>query len=109
MDAGYLVVFTTAGGQTIGKMALGLRVVRDDDEAVPVGTALMRSLGAIASTLCLGPGLLPALLHEDRRAVHDRLSGTHVVRFPAGCGPSSNRADSATPFYLTLSSLLSLF
>ena len=83
MDAGYLVVFTTAGGQTIGKMALGLRVVRDDDGAVPVGTALMRSLGAIASTLCLGAGLLPALLHQDRRAVHDRLSGTHVVRFPA--------------------------
>jgi uncharacterized RDD family membrane protein YckC len=83
MDAGYLVAFTTAGGQTIGKMALGLRVVRDDDEAVPVGTALMRAFGAIASTLCLGAGLLPALLHKDRRAVHDRLSGTHVVRFLA--------------------------
>ena len=83
MDAGYLVAFTTAGGQTIGKMALGLRVVRDGDEAVPVGTALMRALGAIASTLCLGAGLLPALVHEDRRALHDRLSGTHVVRFPA--------------------------
>jgi uncharacterized RDD family membrane protein YckC len=83
MDAGYLVAFTTAGGQTIGKMALGLRVVRDDDDSVPVGTALMRALGAIASTLCLGAGLLPALLHADRRAIHDRLSGTHVVRFPA--------------------------
>jgi uncharacterized RDD family membrane protein YckC len=83
MDAGYLVAFTTAGGQTIGKMALGLRVVRDDDESVPVGTALMRALAAIASTLCLGAGLLPALLREDRRAVHDRLSGTHVVRFRA--------------------------
>jgi uncharacterized RDD family membrane protein YckC len=83
MDAGYLVAFTAAGGQTIGKMALGLRVVRDGDDSVPVGTALARALGAIASTLCLGAGLLPALLHEDRRALHDRLSGTHVVRFPA--------------------------
>jgi uncharacterized RDD family membrane protein YckC len=43
----------------------------------------MRALCAIASTLCLGAGLLPALLHKDRRAVHDRLSGTHVVRFLA--------------------------
>jgi uncharacterized RDD family membrane protein YckC len=83
MDAGYLAAFTTAGGQTIGKMALGLRVVCDDDDSVPVGTALMRALGALASTLCLGAGLLPAVLHEDRRAIHDRLSGTHVVRFPA--------------------------
>jgi len=81
---GYPVAFETlTRGRTLGKLWLGLRVVRDDDEAVPVGTALMRSLGAIASTLCLGAGLLPALLHQDRRAVHDRLSGTHVVRSAA--------------------------
>ena len=47
------------------------------------GTAARRALGAIASTLCLGAGLLPALLHEDRRALHDRLAGTRVVRLPA--------------------------
>jgi uncharacterized RDD family membrane protein YckC len=83
VDGAYLVAFTTAGGQTIGKMAFGLRVVSDDDTGVPAGTAARRALGAIASALCLGAGLLPALLHEDRRALHDRLAGTHVVRLPA--------------------------
>ena len=81
VDGGYLVAFTTAGGQTIGKMAFGLKVVRDDDEGMSVGVAAVRALGAIASTLCLGAGLIPALIHEDRRAIHDRLAGT--VRRPA--------------------------
>jgi uncharacterized RDD family membrane protein YckC len=82
VDAAYLVAFTTAGGQTIGKMALGLKVVADDEQGVSAGTAARRALGAIASALCLGAGLLPALLNEDRRALHDRLAGTRVVRLP---------------------------
>ncbi len=83
VDGAYLVAFTTAGGQTIGKMAFGLKVVGDDDRGVSAGTAARRALGALASALCLGAGLLPALLNEDRRALHDRLAGTHVVRLPA--------------------------
>jgi uncharacterized RDD family membrane protein YckC len=83
VDGAYLIAFTTAGGQTIGKMALGLKVVGDDDRGVSAGTAARRAMGAIASALCLGAGLLPALLNEDRRALHDRLAGTHVVRLSA--------------------------
>jgi uncharacterized RDD family membrane protein YckC len=83
VDGAYLITFTTAGGQTIGKMAFGLKVVGEDDRGVSAGTAARRALGAIASALCLGAGLLPALLNEDRRALHDRLAGTHVVRLPA--------------------------
>jgi uncharacterized RDD family membrane protein YckC len=80
VDVGYLVAFTTAGGQTIGKMALGLKVVRSDDEPVTAGLAVTRALGAIASTVCLGLGLLPALMRDDGQALHDRLAGTRVVR-----------------------------
>jgi uncharacterized RDD family membrane protein YckC len=83
VDAAYLVAFTTAGGQTIGKMALGIKVEADDEQGVSAGTAARRAVGAIASALCLGAGLLPALLNEDRRALHDRLAGTRVVRLPA--------------------------
>jgi uncharacterized RDD family membrane protein YckC len=83
VDGGYLVAFTTAGGQTIGKMACGIKVVRDGDESMSIGVATVRALGTIASTLCLGAGLIPALVHEDRRAIHDRLAGTSVVRLPA--------------------------
>jgi uncharacterized RDD family membrane protein YckC len=80
VNGGYLVAFTAAGGQTIGKMALGLRVVAADEGRVGVGAASLRALGCLASTVCLGAGLLPALVGADRRAVHDRIADTHVVR-----------------------------
>jgi uncharacterized RDD family membrane protein YckC len=83
VDAAYLIAFTTAGGQTIGKMAFGLRVVRDAGEPMSAGVAAARALGAIASTLCLGMGLVPAFTRDDRRAIHDRLARTHVVRVTA--------------------------
>ena len=78
LNGGYLVAFTTAGGQTIGKMALGLKVVGAGDEPVSIGTAAIRSAGCLLSTACLGAGLVPALV--GGRAVHDRLADTRVVQ-----------------------------
>jgi uncharacterized RDD family membrane protein YckC len=82
LDGGYLTLFTAAGGQTIGKMAFGLKVVGYGDAPVPVGLSLLRALGCVASTLCLGLGLVPAFL-GGRLALHDRLADTHVVRVGA--------------------------
>src|SRR6185295_5251411 len=43
-NGGYLVAFT-AGGQTLGKMAAGIRVVpADADESLDVGRAFLRTL-----------------------------------------------------------------
>jgi uncharacterized RDD family membrane protein YckC len=77
---GYLVGFTAGGGQTIGKMALGLRVLSDDGTQVDLAGAVLRSLGALAAVLTLGLLYVPVLITSDRRAVHDRLSGTRVVK-----------------------------
>jgi uncharacterized RDD family membrane protein YckC len=82
LDGGYLTLFTAAGGQTIGKMAFRLKVVGYEDAPVPVGLSLLRALGCVASTVCLGLGLLPAFL-GGRQALHDRLADTRVVRAPA--------------------------
>jgi uncharacterized RDD family membrane protein YckC len=79
---GYLLMFTAAGGQTLGKMVLGIRVVGDDvDEGstLRVGQAALRSLVTLPSVLALGAGFLPALM-GDERALHDRLAHTRVVR-----------------------------
>ena len=84
LDAGYFVSFTTVVGQTIGKMATGLRVVHLDeagqDEGHPnFGFAALRTAAYGASILPFGLGFLPALLGRDRRALHDRLAETRVV------------------------------
>ena len=81
--AGYFVLLTAADGQTIGKMATGIRVVpMSHHERVSLGESSMRAAGYLVSLLPAGLGLLPALLHADRRALHDRLADTRVVAVP---------------------------
>ncbi|MGD9903891.1 MAG: RDD family protein, partial [Vicinamibacterales bacterium] len=75
----YLAAFTACGGQTLGKMAAGLRVVAEDG-AVPPGTAALRAVAALAGGALAGLGFLPALFDAEHRGVHDRLTGTRVVR-----------------------------
>jgi len=75
----YLAAFTACGGQTLGKMALGLRVVAGDG-AVPAGAAGLRALTSLAGAGLAGLGYLPALFDGDHRGLHDRLAGTRVVR-----------------------------
>ncbi len=82
-NVAYLVVFT-AGGQTIGKMVLGIRVVGDDGERPPsVSRAAIRTLAWIPLALPIGLGLLTALLGDDQRGLHDRVANTRVVRATA--------------------------
>jgi uncharacterized RDD family membrane protein YckC len=82
LDGGYLVAFTTASGQTIGKMAAGIRVVpaAGDADRVPAHHAALRAMAYLVSVLPAGLGLLPALIGADGRAIHDRLADTRVVR-----------------------------
>lgn len=80
LDAGYAIMFTAAVGQTIGKMATGIKVVdNDSDSQPPFGFAVLRTAAYAASLLPAGLGFLPALLGKDRRALHDRLAETRVI------------------------------
>lgn len=79
-NGGYLVAFT-AGGQTIGKMLTGIRVIASEPgQPLDLGRALQRTLLWAFMALPGGLGLLSALLTPDRRGLHDRLSGTRVIR-----------------------------
>ena len=84
LNGGYMAAFTAAGGQSIGKMAAGTRVVTMDESApsdrVPLGQAVLRAAGYLVSVLPAGIGFLPALIGSDRRALHDRLANTRVVK-----------------------------
>jgi uncharacterized RDD family membrane protein YckC len=80
LNGGYSVAFTTVGGQSIGKMALGIRVISQEDEDVPIGRAALRTLAILVSALPLGAGFLPGVIGPDRLALHDRVAHTRVVR-----------------------------
>jgi uncharacterized RDD family membrane protein YckC len=77
----YHVVLLGGCGQTVGRMALGIAVVRRDDGAAPgYGRALLRSLGNALVVLSLGLAAFVVLFNRERRDLADLLSGTRVVR-----------------------------
>ena len=83
VNGGYLAAFTAAGGQTIGKMAFGLKVVGQSDTPVTAGASIVRTFGCLLSIASLGLGFAPALLGAGGRAIEDRLADTRVVRMSA--------------------------
>jgi len=80
LNVGYFIAFTAVGGQSIGKMAFGIKVISEEEEAVPIGRATVRTLAYFVSALPLGAGFLPGVISADRLALHDRLAHTRVVR-----------------------------
>jgi uncharacterized RDD family membrane protein YckC len=84
LSGGYFILFTAAGGQTVGKMSTRIRVVSAPADGtthrrVSFGTALIRAIACLGSVLALGAGFLPVLFSADRRAFHDRVAETRVV------------------------------
>jgi uncharacterized RDD family membrane protein YckC len=76
----YSAYFTGATGQTIGKIVTGLSVVDRQGRSPGVLRALWRALAAVVGVAALGAGLLPIFADPARRALHDRLAGTRVIR-----------------------------
>lgn len=79
LGLGYELMFTAANGQTIGKMAMGLRVVPDEADSREDRVSLRQAALRAVSMLPLGAGVL-AVLGGHRLAVHDRVAHTRVVR-----------------------------
>jgi uncharacterized RDD family membrane protein YckC len=76
----YSTVLHAAGGQTIGKMLVGARVIGLDSAPLPLGAAFLRALGYVVSVLPFGLGFLMAGLRADKRALHDLIAGSRVER-----------------------------
>jgi hypothetical protein len=66
-------LLTALTGATVGKRLCGIRVIR-------VGGGLVGFRWALVRTLLLLTVVLPLLTDYDRQGVHDRASGTIVVR-----------------------------
>jgi uncharacterized RDD family membrane protein YckC len=75
----YEVYFISTRGATLGKMALGLKVIRPDNGPISVGLALGRYLSKILSALILYIGFIMAGFDDEKRALHDRICETRVI------------------------------
>ena len=100
---GYPVAFDTLNrGRTLGKMALGLRTVRDDGGAITFGQALVRGVAGLVDfplTSWVGALVSAALSGQDKR-LGDRLAGTFVIRERAPGSSRRYRSDPQAPVAL---------
>lgn len=80
--AAYFLLSESFGGQSLGKMALHLRVVEDDKYQKPTGLkhAVVRLLLFVPGTLLFGIGLIASFWDSKRRPWHDRYSSSIVRR-----------------------------
>jgi uncharacterized RDD family membrane protein YckC len=75
----YEVVFLRYHGATLGKMALGLKVVRSDGESLGWGISIGRYFIHVVSGIILCIGYIIAGFDNEKRALHDRVCDTRVI------------------------------
>jgi len=75
----YHTVLVGGCGQTLGKMLMGIAVVRRDGTPAGYGRALLRCAGGGLCLLTLGLGRLFVLFTRDRRALSDFVAGTRPI------------------------------
>jgi uncharacterized RDD family membrane protein YckC len=78
----YHTVLVGGCGQTLGKMLMGVAVVRRDGAPAGYGRALLRCVGGGICLLTLGLGRLLVLFTRDRRALSDFVAGTRPILTP---------------------------
>jgi uncharacterized RDD family membrane protein YckC len=75
----YVIAFNGSLGATLGKMAIGARIIRLDGSTLGFARAALRLLAEVVSMLSFGVGYAFIAIRPDRRALHDLLAGTQVV------------------------------
>jgi uncharacterized RDD family membrane protein YckC len=76
----YLTASVAFTGRTFGMALVSVRAVDERNGLIPTaGQCARRALFYMLSLATLGIGLLPALFGSERRALHDRLSGTRAA------------------------------
>jgi uncharacterized RDD family membrane protein YckC len=77
---------TLSRGRSLGKLAMGLRVVRDDGGPIRLRHAVVRALVGFGELWLLfgGPAVICSLANDRGKRVGDMLAGTYVVRERSG-------------------------
>lgn len=67
-------------GATVGKMAVGLRVVTDQGQRLTFLNATGRYFAKFISAIILGIGFLMVAFTDRKRGLHDMIAGTLVIK-----------------------------
>ena len=75
----YEVIMIRYYGATVGKMAVGVKVIRTDGGDVSWGVSIGRYFMKFVSGIILAIGYIMAGFDDEKRALHDRVCDTRVV------------------------------
>ncbi len=77
----YYIVFTGYCGQTPGKMALRIKVIRTDGAQIGYGRAAFReTVAKFISGIILCIGYLMVAFDGQKQGLHDRMADTYVIK-----------------------------
>lgn len=71
--------WTRHNGQTLGKMVMGIRVIRRNGQPLSDTDALIRYFGYYLNSILFGIGWLWAFIDREKQGFHDKLADTVVV------------------------------
>lgn len=81
LSIGYAVFFTGYCGQTPGKMAVRIKVIRTDGRQINYGRAALREvLGKFLSSVLLCIGYLMVAFDSQKQGLHDKIADTYVIK-----------------------------
>ena len=77
----YYWLFTGLKGQTLGKMAVGIKVVNAEGSLPGLGSAALREIpGKILSTIAICLGFLWIIWDGQKQGWHDKIANTYVLK-----------------------------
>ena len=84
MPIGYWIIvllMVATRGQSPGKMAIGIKIVKTDGRSIGIGTTIVREIiGKFVSTIIIFLGYIWILFDGQRQGWHDKISSTYVVK-----------------------------
>jgi uncharacterized RDD family membrane protein YckC len=82
ISVAYLLGFWAWRGQTPGKMAVGVKIIRTDSSPIKWQCVLYRFLGYIVSVVTLFIGFIWVAFDSRKQGMHDKIADTYVVKLP---------------------------
>jgi len=79
LTSSYFIVLHSYGGQTLGKVFMGIRVVSEDGVMLSLGASFLRLVGYLLSLAPLGAGFLWAVVDKNHDTWHDKLACSKVI------------------------------
>jgi len=82
VSGGYFICFWALRGQTLGMMALRIKLIRSDGSAIDWGASIIRFLGYIICWITAGLLFLWVAFDSRKQGIHDKMADSCVIVLP---------------------------